>query len=185
MQQSITQLYLDWIYALVFPKPSEGLYHRLCRRLYHTDFRFSIPMDMNRESDGIELRYRFAYENSLDRRIVAHELDNRPCSVLEMMAALALRCEEGVMGDPGKGNQTGRWFWEMIVSMGLDTMTDDHYVERHVDNVVRRMLDRKYPANGRGGLFTIRQSQRDMRKAEIWYQMCWRMDELLHRMEDL
>lgn len=185
MQKSITQSYLKWIYTLVFPTPSKGLYHRLCDYLYRTDFRFSIPMDMNRESDGIELRYRFAYEYSLDRRVIASELDNKPCSVLEMMAALALRCEEGVMGDPGKGNRTNRWFWEMIVSMGLNTMTDDRYDERYVKGVIERMLDRAYPANGRGGLFTVRHSSHDMRKAEIWYQMCWHMDELLSGMEEL
>lgn len=51
--------------------------------------------------------------------MIASYLDNRPCSVLEMIIALAIRLEEHIMDDPDIGNRTGQWFWDMIVSLGL------------------------------------------------------------------
>ena len=36
------------------------------------------------------------------------------CSVLEMMVALAICCEETYMDNPNIGNRTGQWFWNMV-----------------------------------------------------------------------
>ena len=137
-------------------------------------------MDMNRADDGTDLRYRFAYENDIDYRLVSDELDNRQCSVLEMMAALALRCEENIMHDPSKGDRTSKWFHDRLDSMGLTDMTDDNYDSGHVSRAVGIMLSRSYKRNGKGGLFTVRDNFRDMRKIEIWNQMCLYMDEILY-----
>ena len=77
-----------------------------------------IPMDGNRAEDGIDLRYRFGHEQHYSDAMVASFLDDRPCSVLEMMIALSIRCEEHIMDDPDVGNRTGQWFWSMIASLG-------------------------------------------------------------------
>lgn len=178
----VHELYLSWIYAMIFPYTSG--YHRLCQQLYDIDFRFSVPMDMNREEDGIALRYRFTCESDIDGRIISSVLDNKPCSVLEMMAALALRCEEDIMSSPENGDRTSDWFWRMLCSLNIQAMTDDNYNEKTVERAINRMLDRQYASDGKGGLFTVHRKHRDMRKAEIWYQMCWYMDELLYEMEE-
>ena len=128
-------------------------------------------MDENRELDGLYLRFRFADENS-------YYIDG-DCSVLEMMVALSLKCEEQIMSDDDIGNRTGRWFWEMIDNLGLESMYDDNFDKIYADEVIYRFLNRKYEPNGDGGLFRVNNRIEDMRKVEIWYQMCWYLDTLI------
>ena len=84
------------------------------------------------------------------------------------------------MDDPDIGDRTGQWFWSMIENLGLSDMDDAEYDELYVHRIVKRFLDRGYKKNGEGGLFTIHHSAgRDLRNVEIWYQMCWYLDELV------
>lgn len=145
----------------------EHIYSNLLEYLYTKEFRYSILRDENRAEDGIDLRYRFGYEKYI----------NRPCSVLEMMLALAIRCEETIMDNPDIGDRTSQWFWRMIVNLGLGDMRDDVYDERHVNRVVERFLSRDYSPDGEGGLFYIPNCECDMRDVEIWVQLCWYLDE--------
>lgn len=133
-------------------------------------------MDQNRAEDGVALRYRFACEYP-DPSDVERYLDG-PCSVLEMMVALAVRCEENIMDDPNIGNRTRQWFWGMIVSLGLGSMTDDRYDEFYIYETLERFLDREYEPDGHGGLFTIRRCTEDLRDVEIWHQLCWYLDSI-------
>jgi hypothetical protein len=105
------------------------------------------------------------------------ELDG-PCSVLEMMIALAIRCEENIMDDPLIGDRTRQWFWSMISSLGLSGMTDTRFDNKSVDRVLETFLDRDYKPNGEGGLFTIKRCEKDLRKVEIWYQLLWYLDTI-------
>ena len=59
----------------------------------------------------------------------------------------------------------------MITSLGLGSMLDERYDRRYVDYIINRFLNREYKPNGEGGLFTIRNTKRDMRTVEIWYQL--------------
>lgn len=93
------------------------------------------------------------------------------------MIALAVRCEEHIMDDPDIGDRTGQWFWNMIVSLGLGSMTDERFDGEYVDEVVDIFLNREYERNGEGGLFTVNDTDRDMRNVEIWYQMHWYLNE--------
>lgn len=180
-KNELNNRYFRWMCQLVSVRRySKGRsYHKLLRFLHGIDFYYTIPMDGNREADGIDLRYRFGYENSYNESMITAFLDDRPCSVLEMMIALAIRCEENIMDDPDIGDRTSQWFWNMIENLGLDGMDDEEYDERYSDNVIKRFLDRNYKRNGEGGLFTVRHSGRDLRNVEIWYQMCWYLDELV------
>jgi hypothetical protein len=57
-------------------------------------------------------------------------------------------------------------------------MTDGHYDEIYVTEVIDRFINRKYEPNGKGGLFTIRNVKEDLRDVEIWYQMCWYLNSI-------
>lgn len=133
--------------------------------------------DRNRAEDGVSLRYRFAAYYNIDEMDAMNALDE-PCSILEMMIALAIRCEENIMDDPHVGNRTSQWFWGMIVSLGLGSMTDIRFDRSAVDIIIGRFLEREYEPNGKGGLFTIRHCERDLRDVEIWYQLCWYLDSI-------
>jgi hypothetical protein len=146
--------------------------------LYNTQFVYLIAMDGNRYTDGIDLRYRFGDDNNIEQPIIASCLDNNPCSLLEMMVALALRCEEHIMCNPNIGVLSGRWFWKMITNLGLDEMYDSNYDENYVNNIIYRFLDREYGAHGEGNIFYIPNSQYDLRSMDIWYQMMHYLNEL-------
>lgn len=171
--------YFEWICQLIEYPFKKASYVWLLEFLYDTEFTYTLPMDENRAKDGIDLRYRFGYEQSYKRAEIVKHLDDRPCSVLEMMAALAIRCEKHIMDDPDIGNRTGKWFWDMIVSLGLENMDDSAFDERRAKNIISRFLKRKYRHDGKGGLFTVSNCSYDMRMVEIWYQMCWYLDEIL------
>ena len=82
------------------------------------------------------------------------------------------------MDDPAYGDRTGQWFWGMIVNLGLGAMTDNRYDEKRVDDILDRFLSRTYDPDGRGGLFTVRNCDVDMRKVEIWKQLLLYLDSL-------
>ena len=107
--KNVEQEYFEWLYDLVCDnRYSEGYsYRKLLSYLHDVEFTYTIPKDSNRAEDGLDLRYRFAYNTG---REYAEEYLDGPCSVLEMMVALAIRCEECIMDDPKYGNRTGQWF---------------------------------------------------------------------------
>lgn len=150
-------------------------YVRLLRSLHNIDFKYIIAKDQNRYFDGLDLRSRFLYTTS--QTDVHHTLSGG-CSVLEMITALAIRCEETIMDDPGIGDRTGQWFWGMIVNLGLGGMTDDRFDEGLVCEIIDRFLNRDYAPDGTGGLFTITNCNKDLRTVEIWNQMCWYLDSI-------
>ena len=168
----IESAYVTWLFKLITKDRYNGeiSYKKLFLYLYGTEFRYSIPMDANRANDGISLRYRFACEHPRFRD--ADLYLNEPCNVLEMMVALALRCEETIMDDPAIGNRTQQWFWGMIVSLGLGSMSDDRYDVVKVKNIIERFLDHDYEPNGKGGLFTVNNPEGDLRDMQIWNQLC-------------
>lgn len=181
MQWDINTEYFEWLFDKVCgDRFGRGIsYRNLLVRLHNTEFTYIIPKDQNRAKWGIELRRRFVltcgYEDQYDQ--VMSKLIG-PCSVLEMMVALAIQCEENTMDDPRYGDRTRQWFWNMITSLGLGGMMDGVYDERAVDDIIRRFLRREYSPDGKGGLFTIRNCLIDLRDVEIWHQCCWYLDTI-------
>ena len=164
--------YFEWIYDLMCGRryAKDISYRKLLSHLHSVEFTYTIQRDSNRAADGIELRYRFSLaKNHKDWYLY---LDG-PCSVLEMMIALSLQCEENIMTSPDTDDKTSRWFWEMIDNLGLSDQFDGNYDKKHVDNILKKFLNRRYRKNGQGGLFYVENADCDMRDIEIWTQMCW------------
>lgn len=174
--------YFEWLYAYVCKDrfaPTIS-YRRLLTRLHDIDFRYSIQKDKNRAVDGMDLRYRFALrcaEDPIELDDIVNML-RRPCTVLEMMVALAIRAENSIMDDASVGDRTAHWFWKMIANLGLGASTDGNYDPRLVDDIIDRFLDRRYSRDGTGGLFTVMDCDYDLRDVEIWYQLCWYLDSI-------
>lgn len=168
------RLYFDWLCSLVADQQQASCYQQLLTYLDKVAFRYILSMDLNRAADGVDLRYRYESECLIECS------RQGPCSVLEMMVALSVRCEEHIMADPDMGNQTSRWFWEMIDSLGLYSQDDRNFEEAYVQETVNCFLDREYKFNGEGGLFTLAHPRRDLRNVEIWCQLCWYLDELIY-----
>jgi len=139
-------------------------YKLIMKKLYNTEFYWNIPNDDNRALDGKNLRDKFGW-NYRDRE----------CSFLEMLLALAIRCDEDVMYTPEDGDRTEHWFWMMMQNLGLSRCRDndfeDSWTMSDVTYVTENMMARDYATNGIGGLFPLRRPKKDQRKVEIWYQM--------------
>ena len=172
MTRDIQRDYFEWLCKVVGDsKTSRKSYRKLLWYLHETEFTFILPMDENRCVDGIDLRYRYGDIHGIEDPVIASCLDITPCSILEMMVALALRCESSIMEDPAVGCRPGRWFWKMIDSLGLSDMSDGAFDEEHVNSIIWRFLNREYDRDGKGGLIYIPNTKYDIRSMEIWYQM--------------
>ena len=172
---AIINEYFKYLHNIVCGKryAKEVSFKKLLMFLHGVEFRYSLSHDRARAMDGVDLRWRFAHTYYPDDecRDIVYILDG-PCSILEMMIALALRCEETIMDDPSYGDRTAQWFWGMIVNLGLGAMTDERFDKKLAIDCVERFLDRDYAPNGKGGLFTVRNTQSDLRDLEIWDQLC-------------
>lgn len=168
---ALSEEYFEWLCDIAYGGHSTAVsYDHLLMRLHETEFRYLMQRDKNCAEHGVYMRYRFADMDS--------DLIEGPCSVLEMLLALAWRCEENIMDDPIVGNRTSQWFWNMIVNLGLGMMHDRKYDEEYVDEVIERFLEREYEPDGRGGLFRIRDCDEDLRNVAIFHQMCWYLDTI-------
>lgn len=177
IREELENEYFEWLVDKVcHDKFADGIsFRKLLMHLHRREFTWIMSTDENRADDGINLRRRFFLESDLDDN---SEYLDMPCSVLEMMIALSMHCEK-IMDDPNYGDRTSHWFWRMIVNMELGGMYDSNYNKYETDKAIDILLNRKYYPNGIGGLFHIRHPVKDMREVEIWYQMCWYLDEII------
>ena len=183
MNRSMKQEYDEWIIGLTTDWCSYyGNYGRLMEFLHSIPFHSTvqIPLDENRGADGKDLRLRFAdasHEYNYSH-VYIYLMDYEP-TMLEVMAALAIRCEENIMRDNDVGDRSYEWFYGMLCSSGLDACYDENFDENTAREIVNRILERKYSRDGKGGLFTLSNPPKDLRKVEIWYQLLWYLDEVL------
>ena len=182
MRSRIEDDYRNWLIDLTCNWCSNhGHYRNLMTYLYSRDFVCFYPNDENRAQDGLELRFRFV-ESPAGSKYTYHDVYNympdARCNMLEMMTALAQRCEDHIMGDPDIGDRSGVWFFNMIANMHLAGMTDEFFDILTVERAVTNVIEHNYARNGDGGLFSVRNPAIDMRTAEIWYQMNWYLGEL-------
>lgn len=183
-KEYIMNQYFCWLCELILPYETshEPAYNKLLNYLFNKQFNYILDMDGNRACDGVELRYRFGDVYGYHQAEIANALDDRPCSILEMMVALSVICEESIMNDPDVGDMTHKWFWEMIENLGLIGMDDKNFNIHYVDAVITRFLNRDYLPDGRGGLFKItsHSDEDDLRNVDIWYQMMRHLNEILY-----
>lgn len=174
-RSEMTNDYFQWLCEIINVDALPNTYYFLIKTLHDTDFYWSVPNDDNRGSDGLKLREEYldeTYPHLVDGRTVTFE---HPCSLLEMMVALADRIAN-IMEKPGENLETARWFWELIENLGLKKFTDDDWFHyrgtSQVDRILGKFMDRAYKRDGRGGMFPLRSGKKDQRNVEIWYQMC-------------
>ena len=145
--------------------------------LYDTPFEWSddLPRDSDRASDGRYLRLKFSNESGMN--VYKDWLDDTwPCSFLEFLVALSYSIDDKIMYDPEEPDQPSRWFWEIMGNIGLDEyddakmMKDGMLAWYYVNEIMDRVMCRRYDYNGNGGMFPLRRPAMDQRKVEVWYQ---------------
>jgi hypothetical protein len=166
--RNLDDLYLSWLYKQVDARsvkernPSRT-HWKLLKQLYSIEFVWFISNDDNRAEDGRALRYEWDDEHRIR---VNHDWLLRGCSFLEMLIALTRRLAFEADG------QVDVWFWHLLDNINLAQLNDEMYwTEKEVNEAVDRVIWRTYDRNGRGGLFPLKNTRRDQRKIEIWYQL--------------
>lgn len=161
--------YFRWLIGLIGNDYIEGNYQRLLNKLYRTDYIWELDYDRNRAADGLFLRKLFLKETGFPAET---DVQNRCCSMLEMLVALARKAEDDIMYNPDFGDRTGYWFWIMIQNLGLDIYDDSYYFEAEVDRILDVFVHHRYAKNGTsGGAFPVRTKEKDLRKTDLWWQM--------------
>lgn len=175
-RSELQNCYFEWMTNKVFRFSDEiNNYYKLLCYLNDIEYSYTLDRDINRYNDGLDLKKAFCSEVGVSRSnadYLGHQ-----CSVLEMMVALAIRCEVSIMTDPAFGDRTWVWFMAMLQSMRLDMQTNDSYNETYVEERISIMLNRTYDAYGDGALFIVRNPMLDMRQVEVWIQMNWFLSE--------
>ena len=170
----ISELYYTWLCSSVFPEDVHLQYNNALKMLYNAEFTYLLPMDENRKADGIALRYYFSYDSKIPYSLVEREFDQDKCSILEMMVALAMKCEDTIMSDSSLGNRTWLWFRVMFDNLGLSNYPDNTWTESSratVNYILYAFLRREYRYDGSGGLFKLKNPVVDVRTMQIWDQM--------------
>ena len=166
-----TDIYYEWLLGFIDGNGGTDVYSELLNHLYYRTYVWMLPQDANRADDGIELRARFESEAGIGLK------NTSGCSVLEMLIALADRCENEIMRDPVNDDNTWYWFWLMIDNLGLSEYTDDNFYVEEVDQKIDVWMTNQYSRDGAGGLFCVKNFPQDLTHVEIWYQMCWFLTE--------
>ena len=166
--------YFDWLYFMVIPNPNKNHYRKLLSALHSIEFRYFVDYDENRASDGENLRWYYVNDGGNDEILRWKE----PCTVLEMLIALAINADK-MIGDPDGERYLKDWFHKMLDNLDLAWMDDTRYDKKYVNERVTMFLDRTYEPDGNGNIIYIPDCQADLRKVEIWWQMCWYLDSIL------
>lgn len=177
MESILTSKYHDWVFKNIIESDQYDVYKysKLMGYLQTKEFYYSYPMDANRVADANSLKVRFGQGLgiSVNDRYFCEWVNFTKVTVFDVMAALALRVYEEVTWDFDPPIRQNDIFWIMIESMHLDRMNDNDFDLGEVIRRVENMLYRRFESDGDGGLFRVRGIQRNMREAEIWYQMQW------------
>ena len=181
MSPATSDMYINWVCSerlnLSKEDVDELLY--LIRTLCEIEFTYTIGLDENRASDGLNLRSDFTYETDRYLDKSSGLLPN--CTVFEMMAALAYKIENGIMYDYKRGLHPERWFFLMLENLDIRECTKDKWdssTSDYIYNCVHKMLFRQYKKNGEGGLFKIKNRNIDQRDYDIWKQATCYLNEL-------
>jgi hypothetical protein len=166
---TLDERYLTWLVRQIEPvtnlNPARS-HWVLCSEMYKKEFTWFIPNDDNRLYDGLDLRQEFVDEEEGGD---APEIWlSEACSFLEMIIALARR-----MAFESTPLEPDYWFWRMMENLNLRIYVDEVYdddVRILIDDILNRVIDRTYHADGSGGLFPLNHPGKDQREVELWYQ---------------
>ena len=180
----IRKEYFKWMCEVIYSTKRQS-YTRLLKYLYNVEFTYTISLDENRAEDGIDLRQRFVYESGTlySNYEVQKSMGNDPCNMLEMLVALSVRCEEHIMEEIELGDRTSQWFWTMLDNSNLSSLTNNVFTLQKADHILNNVLNRNYSAHGEGGFFYVENPKKDLREVELWFQLCWYLDEYILNQE--
>lgn len=140
--------------------------------MYQKECVWLIPNDDNRLEDGVGLRAEFLAWEGIHTTGEVREWFDQACSFLELMVALSRR-----LAFEEESRDSRDWFWEMASNLNLHQFNDYFYNEAQsyciseVDEILTKVIWRRYTEDGAGGLFPLKHPSEDQTRVELWYQM--------------
>jgi hypothetical protein len=163
--------YYQWLVDTVIPT-SDNRYNLLLKELHKIPFEIIMKNDHNRVMDAVLIRRDFKKE-FLN---IMEESSENSASFFEVSIALAMRMYDIMYGDEQNVDIDG-WFWILMRNLELDRYDDNHFNYDKVCEIVRKCMKRRYSFNGEGGFFPLKNTKKDQRKVEIWYQLSEFLEE--------
>lgn len=166
--------YFSWIVGLVDDETHDK-HDKVLKIMYGTPFKYVVDNDVNRIEDGLNLRHIFCEDYGFELGYLT-----RPCSVLEVLVALACRINDDIM--PDSDETAADWFWEMMRNLNLERFDDDamhilpHSLEE-VHSILTRFMFRQYVNTKSGNIFAFDKEPEDIIDTELWYQMQFYIEE--------
>lgn len=163
--RNILDSYYEHLVRIIDPDNSHANYTKLLDKLFHAKYFHKYGSnDKNRAVDGTDLRKKYDGYLPIDFK------DGFPCTVLEMMIALAVRIEVDIMGEPGDDHPE-RWFWAMVNNSGLGVLTNNQFDDDMFETMIFDILGHRFDAEGNGSFFPLKAKVgRDARQMELWQQ---------------
>lgn len=161
-------MYFEWLTdTILYIKNNDLLtsYQKLLRKLFETEYFCEYAEDIERAKDGLYLRN--MYERDTGLECMAPTIG---CSLLELMVALAMRCED-LIYDRRVENGIYNTFISMLDSLGIGSMDDYCYDDALVDEILKNFLEHEYLRNGYGSLFCIKDPSISLVDKSLWTQM--------------
>lgn len=131
-----------------------------------------VGNDENRAVDGLSLRDEF--ESSYGELDISTD---EPCSMLEMMVALAIRAAD-LMYDSGCPDTPKYYFDVMIGNLGLEKMTNFAINQAEICATLTNFAERRAGTAGTKLLWKVKNPPKNMNEVEIWSQMQWFLTEI-------
>ena len=103
----------------------------------------------------------------------------RYTSVLSLLVTMAISIEDEIMRDDDAGDRTADWFWLMIRNLGID-ITDDEWdedSEETIQKAVDIFVNRRYDRKGKGSLFPVKKTRKNVLRESIWQQAHYYFNE--------
>lgn len=164
--------YFEYLVSLV---PFLGRNYNILLRVAHTvSFYELVPNDTNRAVDGLELRDRYHSAFGTWPDVPDY------CTFLEMLIGLSIRMNDQTYA-VNHADMSSYWFWKLMENLGVTDYHDESWeTPGAIESLVIRfgtVVERRYEPNGNGGLFPLRNPNKNQRTIELWYQMMSWLEE--------
>ena len=174
--------YVHWIIYEYLKCPKKyKVYDDLFLYMHEIDYVYLNQKDHAREEDGLLLREKFV--DCKHKFAKTDHFENTPCSVLEVLAALAYRMDGEWTGDPSDP-RPDTMFMEMLHNLGVLRYKSEHHTIVRINSWMRGEIS----YYGEGGVFPLKKKgsriKKDQRGLSLWEQMMCYIREFYPNTED-
>lgn len=175
--EEIKDRYFNWLWSYGSGGPIDE-YKSVWVFMCMEEFYDLVDMDSNRVTDGLELRFRFIRETSINIRVEDLDMAVGPCRFLEFFVGMCERMDDLLYDCGSKLNDA---FWTLLRNCGLYDCSETNLSYRggrssrvqfdRIQSIIRNIVERRFDPDGVGGLFPCRTCPLDLRRLEWFQQM--------------